>query len=150
HPKGKYAYVINELNMTVTAFSYDAEKGKLTEIQTIATVPKKGKGQSTAEVVVHPSGKFLYGSNRGHNTIAVFTIDEESGKLTAHGHQGKGIKTPRNFAIDPTGKYLLVGSQDGHEVLVFKINQKTGALDATDHKIEVGSPVCIRFLSWPR
>ena len=104
------------------------------------------KGQSTAEVVVHPSGKWLYGSNRGHNTIAIFAIDEKTGALTAVGHQGKDIKTPRNFAIDPTGTFLIVANQDGDSLVLFRIDQKTGELTPTDQRVEVPRPVCVRFV----
>ena len=148
HPSGKFAYVINELANTVVAFEYNPHHGLLTEIQSIGTLPREFSGTSyTAEVVVHPSGKFLYGSNRGHNSIAVFAIDEKTGKLTATSHQAEGIKTPRNFAVDPTGKWLLVGNQDAAGVIVFGIDQETGALKPTGSKIEVDKPVCIRF--WP-
>jgi 6-phosphogluconolactonase len=148
HPSGKYAYVINEMLCTVTAFSYDPEKGVLKEIQTITTLPHEVKaGYSTAEVVVHPSGKFLYGSNRGHHSIAVFSIDETTGKLTAAGHQGEGIKTPRNFNVDPTGKFLLVANQDGDSVVVFRIDPQTGALKPTGSPVAVPKPVCVRFLN---
>ena len=148
HPSGKFAYVINELANTIVAFEYNPHHGSLTEIQSITTLPKDFTGTShTAEVVVHPSGKFVYGSNRGHDSIAVFAIDEKTGKLTATSHQGEGIKTPRNFAIEPTGKWLLVGNQASDSVIVFAIDQHTGALTPTDNKIEVGAPVCIRF--WP-
>ncbi len=146
HPSGKFAYVINEILQTVTAFSYDADKGVLTEVQTISTLKAPHKGNSTAEVVVHPSGKFLYGSNRGHNSIAIFKIDQETGKLTAVGHQGKTIKTPRNFAVDPTGQLLLVANQDGGSISVFRIDQKTGELDLVGEPVAVANPVCIRFL----
>jgi 6-phosphogluconolactonase len=148
HPSGKHAYVINEMNLTVTAFDYNAGGGVLKEIQTITTLPKDAKGEnfSTAEVVVHPTGRFLYGSNRGHNTIAVFSIDQSTGKLTSVQHQGEGIKTPRNFNIDPTGTWLLVANQAGDSVVVFKIDQATGALKPTGNSIEVPSPVCVRFL----
>ena len=147
HPAGKYAYAINEMGNTVTAFSYDPEHGVLKELQTVTTLPADFKGNSyTAEVVVHPSGKFLYGSNRGHNSIAVFAIDESTGKLTPAGHQGEGIKTPRNFNIDPTGTYLLVASQDGDNISVFRIDPKTGALKATGNVTEVPAPVCVKFL----
>jgi 6-phosphogluconolactonase len=101
---------------------------------------------STAEVVVHPSGRFLYGSNRGHNTIAIFNIDK-SGELTAVGHQGHKIKTPRNFGIDPAGRYLLVGNQDGHSVSVFSISLITGELKPVGEPVDVPMPVCIRFLA---
>ncbi len=149
HPNGKFAYVINEILLTVTAFGYDAEKGVLKPQQTISTLPEgvtDRKGMSTAEVVVHPSGKFLYGSNRGHHSIAIFAIDQATGKLTAVGHQGQGIKTPRNFNIDPTGNVLLVCNQDGDSVTVFRVNQSTGQLEPTGSTIEVGIPVCAKFL----
>ena len=149
HPSGKYAYVINESLLTVTAFQYDADKGVLTPHQTITTLPEgvtDRKGMSTAEVQVHPSGKFLYGSNRGHHSIAIFSIDSATGKLTAVGHQGQGIKTPRNFGIDPTGNYLLVANQDGDSVIVFRIHQSTGQLEPTGSTIAVSSPVCVKFL----
>ena len=149
HPSGKYAYVINESLLTVTAFQYDADKGVLTSQQTISTLPEgitDRKGMSTAEVQVHPSGKFLYGSNRGHHSIAIFSIDTATGKLTAVGHQGQGIKTPRNFGIDPTGHYLLAANQDTDSVIVFRINQATGQLEPTDVTVTVGTPVCVKFL----
>jgi 6-phosphogluconolactonase len=148
HPSGRYAYVINEMANTVTAMSYDAERGILKPVQTVTTLPEGFKGQSwTAEVQVHPSGKFLYGSNRGHNSIAVFLIDEKSGELTPAGHATDGIKVPRNFGIDPTGKYLLVANQDGDSILVFSIDPKTGALKATGAKVEVAKPVCVKFVT---
>jgi 6-phosphogluconolactonase len=147
HPNGRYAYVINELANTVTAMTYDSDKGVLEPIQTISTLPEGyDKPTWTAEVQVHPSGKFLYGSNRGHNSIAVFTIDERTGKLTAAGQQVEGIKTPRNFGIDPTGKFALVANQDGDSVLVFRIDDQTGVLQATGAKVEVGKPVCVKFM----
>jgi 6-phosphogluconolactonase len=147
HPNGKMAYVINEMGSTVTAMSYDADKGELKKIQTISTLPKDFKGDtSTAEVVVHPSGKWVYGSNRGHDSIAIFKVDEKTGELTAAGHQGKGIKTPRNFVIDPTGKFLLVGNQGANTIVVFRIDEKSGALEPTDISVDVGEPVCLRFL----
>lgn len=149
HPDGKHAYVINESNLTVTAFDWDADKGVLKQIQTLSTLPKdtKGKGMSTAEVQVHPSGKFLYGSNRGHNSIAVFSIEPKSGELTPVQNVTDGIRTPRGFGIDPTGKYMLVGSQSGDEVIPFRIDQATGKLEPTGQKLAVGSPVCIKFLA---
>jgi 6-phosphogluconolactonase len=149
HPSGKFAYVINEMSLTVTAFQYDADKGQLNTLQTITTLPEgvtDRKGMSTAEVVVHPSGKFLYGSNRGHHSIAAFAIDQSTGKLTAVGHQGTGIKTPRNFNVDPTGHYVLVANQDGDSVVVFKVNQTSGQLEPTGSSIEVPTPVCVKFL----
>ncbi|MFO0925510.1 MAG: lactonase family protein [Gemmataceae bacterium] len=148
HPSGKFAYVINELDSTVTAFRYDAAAGALEAIDSVSTLPKGYKGNtSTAEVVVHPSGQFVYGSNRGQNSIAVFTVDAETGKLTPAGRQGKDVKVPRNFAIDPTGSFCLVANQDGHSVVVFRIDAKTGALTPTGHQARIDAPVCVRFLS---
>ncbi|MBT5847385.1 MAG: lactonase family protein [Verrucomicrobiales bacterium] len=147
HPNGKFAYVINEITLTVTAFGWDEAKGKLSELQTITTLPvERGKGMSTAEVQVHPSGKFLYGSNRGHNTIAVFRIDGKTGKLKAIQHQSTLGKTPRNFGIDPTGKFLIAANQSSGDVFTFHINQDTGELKPTSHSVKVPMPVCVKFL----
>ena len=146
HPNGKFAYTNNEMGSSVTAMTYDAEAGKLEPIQTITTLPKPTKGNSTAEVLVHPSGKFLYCSNRGHNSIAMYAIDPETGKLTAKGNQGEGINVPRNFVFAPGGKFCLVANQDGHSVIVFRVNAETGALEPTKVKVEVQAPVCLRFL----
>jgi 6-phosphogluconolactonase len=146
-PNGKYAYVINELHCTVTAFAYEPTSGALTEIQTIPTLPEAFDGSSScAEVRVHPSGRFLYGSNRGHDSIAVYRINRRKGTLTFVEHETAGIKTPRNFNIDPTGKFCLVANQGSNSIVVFKINRKTGALEPTGNKITVGRPVCVRFL----
>lgn len=146
HPSGKFAYANNELDSSVTLFDYDAATGKLTPQQTLSTLPEPTKGNSTAEIVAHPNGKFLYVSNRGHNSIAQFLVDPTTGKLTANGHQGKGINIPRNFALDPTGKWCLVCNQEGNSVIVFKVNLETGKLEPTESKIEVPRPVCVRFL----
>ncbi|MBP7053750.1 MAG: lactonase family protein [Phycisphaerae bacterium] len=147
HPGGLYAYVINELDSTITAFMYDAVRGSLGEIQTVSTLPIGFSGPSwCAEVRVHPSGKFLYGSNRGHDSIAVCRIDPTTGLLTLVEYETDGIKVPRNFNIEPTGKFCLVANQDGGSVVVFRIDEKTGALEPTEYKITVSKPVCIRFL----
>ena len=144
HPSGKTAYVINEMLSTVTAFAYDADKGTLKAIQTVPTLEKTVKGNSTAEIVVHPSGKFVYGSNRGADSIAVFAV-EADGKLKAVGHTPTGGKTPRNFNVDPTGSYLLAANQGSGTVTVFKIDEKTGELKAVGTPVAVPSPVCLRF-----
>jgi 6-phosphogluconolactonase len=148
HPDGKTAYVNGEMAMTITACDYDADKGMLTAGQTLSTLPEGAnrKGASTAEVVVHPSGKFVYVSNRGHNTIAIFAIDGKTRKLTAVGHQGENIKTPRNFAIDPTGTFMIVANQDGNSLVMFRINQKTGELQPTGTMVDVPAPVCVRMV----
>jgi 6-phosphogluconolactonase len=144
---GKYAYVINEMGGTITAFACEPVLGTLTEIQTISTLPDGFTGRSScAEVRAHPGGKFLYGSNRGHDSIAVYRIDPAKGTLSFVEHEKAGIKTPRNFNIDPTGKFCLIANQGADSVVVFKIDQKTAALETTDSKISIGKPVCIRFL----
>src|SRR5262249_47007566 len=145
HPDGKHAYVINELANTINVFDYDPDKGILKTRQTISTLPKEFKEPSyTAEVVVHPSGKFVYGSNRVHDSIAIFACDPKTVGLTAAGHSAE-VKTPRNFTIDPTGTYLLAGAQDAGHIKVFRINQKTGALDLVG-TTDVPTPVCIRMI----
>lgn len=149
HTDGKTAFINGETDLTIIAADYDAEKGTLTQKQVLSTLPKDvvRKGGSTAETVVHPSGKFVYVSNRDpYNSIAIFSIDPETRKLTAVGHQAMGIKTPRNFAIEPTGRYMLVANQSGGNVIVFKIDPATGKLAPTDVSVKVGSPVCVRYM----
>ncbi len=147
HPAGRFAYVINEIQSTVTAFDWEAERGTLTELQTISTLPKDFKGDSsTAEVQVHRSGKFLYGSNRGHNSIAVFSIDSAKGTLTHVENVSTQGKIPRNFGLDPTGAYLLAANQQSDNIVVFSIDQKTGRLTPTGQTVETPSPVCVKFL----
>ncbi len=148
HPTGKFAYVINEIHCTVTAFAYNSDRGVLDEIQTITTLPHEVReGYSTAEVQVHPSGRFLYGSNRGHDSIAVFAIDQSTGKLTAVEHEPTQGKTPRNFGIDPTGKFLLAENQGSDTIVVFRIDPASGKLEPTGHVAECPSPVCVKFLT---
>ena len=147
HPDGKHAYVINELSSTVTAFNYDADKGSFEAIQTITTLPEDFDGNNTtAEIQVHPSGKFLYGSNRGHNSIAMFSIDTKTGRLTALGHESSGGKTPRNFGVDPTGSYVLAANQDTDNIIVLRIDQQSGKLTPTGQSVTVGTPVCVKFV----
>ena len=151
HPSGRYAYVINELNSTVTAFRYDAGQGILRPLQTISTLPEGFDGSSTtAEVQVHPSGKFLYGSNRGHDSIACFAIDAATGKLTCVGHEPTQGKSPRNFGIDPTGSYLLAANQGTDNVVVFRIDTETGRLRPTGQSISVSTPVCVKIVARDR
>ncbi len=150
HPNGHFGYVISEMANTVTAFAYDANKGSLTEIQVTSTLPPDFKGTSyTAEVQVHPSGKFLYGSNRGHNSIAIFTIDPSTGKLTAAGFEPTQGKNPRNFAIDPTGQYLLAENQDSNTIVVFRIDPSNGSLRPTGQTVKLARPVCIKMIPKP-
>jgi 6-phosphogluconolactonase len=150
HPDGHFGYVISEMANTVTAFAYDADKGALTEIQSISTLPADFKGRShTAEVQAHPSGKFLFGSNRGHDSIAIFTIDPSTGKLTTVGFEPTQGKNPRNFAIDPTGQYLLAENMDSDTIVVFRIDSKTGALRPTGQTVKLPKPVCIKMIPKP-
>lgn len=147
HPDGRHAYVINELASTVTAFEYNPQQGSFRELQTISTLPEGFSGNNTtAEIQVHPSGKFLYGSNRGHNSIAAFAVDPKSGRLSALGHESSGGKTPRNFGIDPTGAWLLAANQDSDNIIVLRIDQQTGKLTPTGQSVNVGAPVCIKFV----
>ena len=147
HPGGRYAYAINELNSTVTAMTYDADRGVLKAIQSITTLPEGFAGVNyPAEVQVHPSGKFVYGSNRGHDSIATFAVDAATGKLTSVAHEPTQGKNPRNFGIDPSGRYLLAANQDGNNVVVFRIDAKTGKLTPTGSSIQVTAPVCIKML----
>jgi 6-phosphogluconolactonase len=150
HPSGRFAYVINEMHSTVTAFDYDAKQGRLIQLQTVSTLPAPHEGNSTAEVQVHPSGKFLYGSNRGHNSLAIFAIDPQTGRLTSVGHQSTGGRTPRNFGIDPSGAYILAANQGSDSVHVFRVDQETGRLTPTGQSIEVPTPVCVKFLAVSR
>ncbi|HLN33618.1 MAG TPA: lactonase family protein [Gemmataceae bacterium] len=151
HPNGRTAYVINELQSTVTAFRYDPAHGVLKAVQTISTLPMGFTGESsTAEVQVHPSGKFLYGSNRGHDSIAIFAINPATGGLKPVGHQANQIKTPRNFGIDPTGNYMLVANQDGNSIVVFRIDLNTGELSPTGVVAEVPTPVCVKIIAQER
>ncbi len=147
HPSGRFAYVINEMASTVTAFAYDARRGALKELQTISTLPKDFTGTNhTAEVLAHPSGRFLYGSNRGHDSIAVFSISGK-GTLAAVEQTSTQGKVPRNFNLDPTGTWLLAANQDSDNVVVFRIDAATGKLQPSGETARVVAPVCIKFLA---
>jgi 6-phosphogluconolactonase len=147
HPKGKFAYSVNEMKSSVTAFSYDKKKGALTSLQTIANLPQAFTGVSNAaEIDIDPSGKYLYASNRGHDSITVYKIDAGKGTLTLVERAPTQGKTPRGFKIDPTGRYLIAGNQDSNSVIVFKRDAATGRLTPTGVTVSVGSPVNIEFL----
>jgi 6-phosphogluconolactonase len=145
----KFVYVINEMKLTITIFTYDAETAAMTEVQTLSTLPADyvatGK-DSCAEIAVHPSGKFVYGSNRGHDSIAVFTIETKTGKLTLVQNESTQGKTPRHFAIDPSGRWLLAENQNSDSVVVFAIDAASGKLKPAGQAISVGSPVCAVFV----
>lgn len=147
HPSGRFAYVINELDCTVTAFAYDASRGVLTGLQSVPTQPEGFTGNNTtAEVQVHPSGKFLYGSNRGHDSIVVFAIDAAKGTLSYVEHQSTRGDEPRNFGIDPTGRYLLAANQNSDNIVVLRIDPETGQLNPTGNVLDVPTPVCVKFV----
>jgi 6-phosphogluconolactonase len=146
---GQFAYVINELKCTITAFRRDPRSSALTEFQTLSSLPPgvaQERGFSTAEIALGRSGAFLYGSNRGHNSISVFAVDGPSGKLTFVANTPSGGKTPRGFGIEPGGGYLVAGNQDSDSVVVFKIEGSTGKLTATGSTITVGAPVDFKFV----
>ena len=148
HPSGKFLYVINEMGSSVTGFSYDAFSGGLHRLATVSTLPEGFKGTNdTAEIQVHPNGKFLYGSNRGHDSITLFAIDPATGVHKFLESVSTNGKTPRNFEIDPTGAYLLAANQKSDNIVIFKIDQQTGHLIPTGQVLEVPSPVCVKFVA---
>ncbi len=145
-PAGRFAYVINELNNTVTAFAYDAHRGELREVQTVPALPGGYAETSyTSEVRVHPGGRFLYGSNRGHDSLAIFAIDPAAGTLTPVGHTPTLGKWPRHFAFDPTGAWLVCANHNSDNLVVFRVDARSGALTPTGEIVSVPYPVCVRF-----
>ena len=143
---GRHAYAINELASTVTAYDYDAAGGALTPRQTVTTLPPDFKGPTTtAEVRVHPNGRFVYGSNRGHDSIAVFAVDASSGLLSPVEIVPSGGKVPRNFALSPNGKWLVCAHQDSNNITVFRVDSNTGKLTRTEHTATVPMAVCVLF-----
>jgi len=134
------------MGSSLTTFSYDPARGVLHPLATISTMPKDYKGYNDcAELMLHPNGKVLYGSNRGHDSITVFALDPVKGTPTPIQWASTEGKTPRGFGIDPTGSYLIAGNQDSDTVAVFRIDAKTGRLTPTGQKLEVGAPVCVMF-----
>lgn len=146
-PSGRYAYVNGEADMTLAVFDYDPETGAMHEIQALPTLPSTAHppGCSTAEVRVHPSGRFVYVSNRGHDSIACFAVDQATGRISPRGHVSTLGRTPRNFTIDPSGRRLYVGNQESDVVVHFDLDLETGRLMATGDVTEVGAPVCLLF-----
>ncbi len=150
HPGGQFVFVNNELSMTVTVFTQDAATGALTAVETVSTLPEgegPADGLSTAEVVAHPNGRFVYVSNRGHDSIAVFACDPETGKLTLVQNAPAEGEIPRNFNLDPSGRWMLVAHQKSNSVAVLKVETETGKLTPTGQKHEIGAPVCVRFVT---
>jgi 6-phosphogluconolactonase len=147
HPNGRWAFVINEMGSSLSMFRCDASSGALQKIQTVSTLPDGFSGQNTcAEVAVHPSGKFVYGSNRGDDSIEVFACNPESGRLTFVERVPTGGKTPRQFEIDPTGRYLLAANQDSNTIVVFGIDSASGTLKPTGSQVSSDNPMCVRCL----
>ena len=146
-PDQRFAYAINELDSTINGFAFDAADGSLKDVCRISTLPADFDGSShCADIHVHPSGRFLYGSNRGHDSIAVYAIDEKSGELTSLGQTSTGGRTPRNFTIDPTGRWLLAANQETDNIVVCAIDEMTGALKPNGHSTGASMPVCLTFV----
>ena len=147
HPSGLSAYGINELASTVTAYDYDADAGALSPAQTVSTLPEGFEGENyTAEIQVHPSGRFVYASNRGHDSIAVFAIDQSTGHLTPQEQVSTNGEWPRNFAFSPDGRHLLVANQNSDNIAVFSLDGETGAPTPTGTDFSIDAPVCLLFL----
>jgi 6-phosphogluconolactonase len=147
HPNGEYLYVISELDSTLTAFRYNEQNGTLSQIESVSTLPSDFTGVSyCADVHVSPSGNFLYGSNRGHDSIVVFEIDPRTGKLTLVQHVSTQGNWPRNFTLDPAGRFLLVANQRTDNVVIFSIDPRSGRLTPTGITEQIPSPVCLKFL----
>ena len=147
HKNEKFAFLINELDSTITSLAFDAKRGTLTEIQTVKTLPETytGTNNTCADLHISPNGKFVYGSNRGHDSLVVYKIDEKTGNLEYVEHTLTGGKTPRNFVISPDGKFLLAANQNSDSINVFRTDEKTGKLAPTGFTAKVPSPVCLKF-----
>ncbi|HEX9961809.1 MAG TPA: lactonase family protein, partial [Pyrinomonadaceae bacterium] len=147
HPNGKFAFVVNEQDSTITSLEYDDRRGTLKEIQTVSTLPATFfRANSCADIHASPDGRFLYGSNRGHDSIAAYKIDEKTGRLDFIEHASTLGRTPRNFAIDPTGRFLLAANQNSDSIVTFRLDEKTGKLLPTGNKAVVPSPVCLKLI----
>lgn len=148
HPNGKYIYVITELSSEIAVLEYSAENYSLKELQYVSTLPQDFKGENTgAAIHLSPDGKFLYASNRGHNSIAVFSVDESTGSLQFISHYFTKGDGPRDFNIDPYGKFLIAANQNSSNIVLYSINKDQGTLTQLGEPIEVPNPVCIKFLN---
>ena len=144
-PGGPFAFAINELSSSITSYAWDNAGGELKTLGTVSTLPSPHRGNSTAEIRVHPSGRFVYGSNRGHDSIAVYRVSSD-GTLTLVEHEPTRGKTPRNFTIDPSGQWLVAANQSSDSLAVFRIDLVTGALTPTGPLADVGAPVSVLFV----
>jgi 6-phosphogluconolactonase len=150
HPRRDLVYLINEMASTIIAYAWDSKKGSLAELQTVSTLPAGFAGTNAcAEIEVHPNGRFLYGSNRGHDSLAVFAIDEGTGTLSLIEHVPTQGQKPRNFAFDRTGRWLIVTNHGSDNAVVFRVDVETGRLTPIGRPVSVPSPFCVRFLSLP-
>jgi 6-phosphogluconolactonase len=151
HPNGRWVYLINEMASAVTGFNWDSAKGSLTGFQTVSTLPAGfTKPNAAAELEIHPNGRFLYGSNRGHNSLVVFAIDPATGKLSLVEHVSTQGKLPRNFTFDPTGRWILCTNHGSDNAVVFRVDDATGKLTLVRAPVEVPFPFCERFLPVPK
>ena len=147
HRSGKFAFLINELDSTLASLSYDGRKGTFKVLQIVPTLPEGYQGESTcADVQVSPAGAFVYGSNRGHDSIVIYRINQRTGRLTYVGHESTQGKTPRSFGVDPTGRFLLAANQDSDTIVTFRIEPRSGKLLSTGCATHVPTPVCVKFL----
>jgi 6-phosphogluconolactonase len=143
HPDRRSVYVVNELSSSVTRFRY-SEPGKMERQETVSAVPPSFKGENTcAEIAVSPDGRFVYASNRGHDSVAVFRLNEATGELEPSGHVSTRGKNPRNFTITPDGKWLIAANQDTHNLAVFRLEPHTGLPVPHGVELSVNKPVCI-------
>ena len=144
---GKFAYVLNELLLSITVFAYDGKAGTMEAIQTIETLPEELKEipNKASEIRIHPSGKFVYAANRGHDSIAVFSRDEKSGQLTFVEREAIRGSWPRNFNIDPGGKWLIAAGRYSNTLSLFEISPESGGLLFSGHITNCPSPICIEF-----
>ena len=146
HPNGRFAYLISELNSTMTAFAYDAAKGTLNELQVLSTLPADFTGHNSgAELQIAPSGRFLYGSNRGHDSIVIYSLDADTGRMTPTGYESTQGKNPRYFTFSPDGTLIAAANQDSDNVVMFRVDGATGKLTPTGNIVEAGAPICVKF-----
>ncbi|MDP6111003.1 MAG: lactonase family protein [Planctomycetota bacterium] len=147
HPNGKFIYVINELDNMMNVLNYNAETGETSDVEHVPTLPADFGGDSyTADVHISADGRFLYGSNRGHNSIVIYSVDADTGKITLVGHEPTQGDHPRNFCIDPSGQFLFAANQNNDNIVPFRIDQETGELNETGHITEVNKPVCVKMI----
>ncbi|MEJ7658921.1 MAG: lactonase family protein [Hymenobacter sp.] len=147
HPNGRWAYLENELNSTVTALAYDADHGTFSEIQSLSTLPEDFAGDNSgADVHVSPDGRFLYTSNRGANSLAVFSIAPADGRLALVQHVSTQGKTPRNFALDPSGRLLLVANQNSDNIFTYRVDKQSGKLTPTEKSVSLPTPMFVEIV----